>query len=429
MSIPDRMRAEWNRRAKQDAHFYAGFGRRNQEAQDFLASAQEFMSQFEAEFPRLPPNVAARRALEIGCGPGRLMMALSPHFGEIHGVDISDEMLELARRNLQCVPHGHVHRTSGSDLALFPEENFDFVYSYLVFQHIPSQEVVLNYLREAQRVLKAGGVLCCQVRGVAPLASEMSRETDTWTGCHFNAGEIAQFSREEAFPLVAISGLDTQYLWTTFRKVRPGVGIRDPEQLDLKAVTAAGGGDRSIPTRSRDAAVSLWMDGMSENASLVEYPALFAGREQMGCYLSPVSETGAAQMDVRLPEDIVPGECEVQLTTRGRLISRSHSITVVPAPQLEPGVVSVTDGINLKSRSRIETGGAKVVIENVDQPGTVSFSIGGRPAEHLQYECKDPITSKYEFAFHLTHKSPRGRQLLKVRVDGRELAPIEVDIA
>jgi hypothetical protein len=257
----------------------------------------------------------------------------------------------------------------------------------------------------------------------------MSRDTDTWTGCHFNAGELAQFSREEAFPLVAISGLGTQYLWTTFRKARTGIGIRDPEAVDVKTVTAVGGGAGPIPVRSREAAVSLWIENMPDNAGLAEYLVLFEGREQMGCYLSPVSETGGAQMDVRLPDGMIPGECEVQLTIHGRPVSRSHSITLVPAPQLEPRVVSVTDGINLTSRSRIETGGAKVVIENVDRPDTVSFSIGGKPAQYLQHECKDPITSRYEFAFHLAHKSPQGRQMLRVRVDGRELAPIEVEIA
>ena len=42
-------------------------------------------------------NRRALRALEIGCGPGRLMKPLSRNFGEIHGVDVSDEMVRLAR--------------------------------------------------------------------------------------------------------------------------------------------------------------------------------------------------------------------------------------------------------------------------------------------------------------------------------------------
>ena len=46
---------------------------------------------------------------------------------------------------------------NGSDLALFPADHFDFVYSLFVFQHVPSAEVVFSYLRETVRVLKPGG--------------------------------------------------------------------------------------------------------------------------------------------------------------------------------------------------------------------------------------------------------------------------------
>ena len=50
-------------------------------------------------------------------------------------------------------------RQAGRDLAAFADESFDLVYSYAVFQHIPSRDVVMQYLREARRVLKPGGLL------------------------------------------------------------------------------------------------------------------------------------------------------------------------------------------------------------------------------------------------------------------------------
>ena len=71
---------------------------------------------------RLPPaaNPRARRALEIGCGPGRLMRPMSRHFGEIHGVDVSDEMIRLAREKLRGMPHAHAHRTTGATSRISP---------------------------------------------------------------------------------------------------------------------------------------------------------------------------------------------------------------------------------------------------------------------------------------------------------------------
>jgi len=74
---------------------------------------------------------------------------MSRHFAEIHGVDVSDEMIRMARERLRDTPNAHPHHGTGSDLAMFPDEKFDFVYSYAVFQHIPSREVVFQYLREA----------------------------------------------------------------------------------------------------------------------------------------------------------------------------------------------------------------------------------------------------------------------------------------
>ena len=219
----ERMREDWDRRAREDANYYAGFGRPGQDDREFLAGGAETVDALVSELVRLPAAPASeRRALEIGCGPGRLMLPMSAHFGEIHGVDISAQMAAIARARLSGVPHARVHVTAGDGLGIFGDDTFDFVYSYAVFQHIPDAGVVLNYLREARRVLKPGGVLCCQLRGAPPLASEMTRAPATWTGCWFSGEQMAAFAREEDFPLVALSGLDTQYMWTTWVKAVPG---------------------------------------------------------------------------------------------------------------------------------------------------------------------------------------------------------------
>ncbi len=162
------MRADWNERAREDANYYVAFGRRDQDDSEFFATAADVIRDLEGELKRLPAEkpVAARRALEIGCGPGRLMRPMSRHFGEIHGVDISDEMISQARAKLHDIPHAHTHHASGSDLALFPSDHFDFVYSYAVFQHIPSAAVVFSYLREIVRVLRPGGIARLQINGL-----------------------------------------------------------------------------------------------------------------------------------------------------------------------------------------------------------------------------------------------------------------------
>jgi SAM-dependent methyltransferase len=428
-NILDQMRGEWNGRAKKDANFYVAFGRQDQAEEDFLASAAEVLPAFEQELVRLPAvPTAGRRALEIGCGPGRLMIPMTRYFGEVHGVDISEEMISLARTRLRDVPNASVHVTSGADLTIFADGYFDFVYSYIVFQHIPDRNIVLNYLREAQRVLKPGGVLCCQIRGIAPVASEIGRESETWTGCFFNAEEIAQFAREEAFPLVALSGLDTQYMWTTFRKPFPDSPAYTPERIVVKDITSAGGPGSCIPTRGRGAAVSLWIDGMPDSASLADFTVMFGERRQLGCYLSPISESGGCQFNARLPEGTPPGEYQVQLRLGDDPLHDVHLIEVIASSPAVPRLISVTDGINHTSRCRVETGGAKVAIEDVSNPAEVSFNVGGLPVEYCQYECIDPITSGYAFTFHLNHRTPSGTSRLSVWVAGHEVAFVDIEV-
>jgi SAM-dependent methyltransferase len=430
MDVNDQMRADWNRRAREDVHFYVAFGRRSQDEQEFLASAAEVMSALESEFPRLPASSSdVRRALEIGCGPGRLMRSMSRHFDEIHGVDISDEMVRLAQDQLKDIPQAHAHLTPDSSLSMFADNSFDFVYSYIVFQHIPNRDVVLNYLREARRVLKPGGILRCQLRGTPPLHSEMQRESTTWTGCHFSGDEVAAFAREHRFRLVALSGLQTQYMWVTMQNLPDRLPSPDFSRLILKAVTAAGSGEHSVPQRGRDSAVSLWIDGMPQASDLAVLAVGFDGVLQPGCYISPIGENGACQLNVVLPKGVPTGSVPVTLHThQGTLLAGPVPIEVTPGPPWEPKVRSVTDGINILSKCRVETGGAKITIEDIERPEDVSFWVDNLPAEYLQFECKDPITFTYEFAFHPSPKVKDGERRLNISVSGRALPPVSLQL-
>jgi len=110
-------------------------------------------------------------------------------------VDVSDEMIRLAGERLRDVPNAFPHHGSGADLGMFPDGKFDFVYSYAVFQHIPSRDIVFDYLREARRVLKPGGIMRCQINGLPPHA----RQYDTWSGVRITPGEIREFAPPDRF--------------------------------------------------------------------------------------------------------------------------------------------------------------------------------------------------------------------------------------
>ena len=85
-----------------------------------------------------------------------------------------------------------------------------------------------------------------------------------------------------------------------------------------------------------------------------------------------------------------------------------RDIDVETAPPRRPRVISVTDGISIAAEYRVEMGGMKVNIEDIERPEEVSFTVDGLPAQFLQFERKDPIRSVYEFAFHLSPKTRLG---------------------
>jgi SAM-dependent methyltransferase len=103
-----------------------------------------------------------RRALDFGCGAGRLTQALAEHFDEVHGVDIAPGMLDLARRHNRHPDRCHFHLNESDDLRAFPDGHFDLIYSNITLQHMPPLYAT-QYLREFLRLLAAGGVLVFQL--------------------------------------------------------------------------------------------------------------------------------------------------------------------------------------------------------------------------------------------------------------------------
>jgi len=102
------------------------------------------------------------KALDFGCGVGRLTQALCRQFEECHGVDIAESMVELAHQYNRFGSRCHYHLNVAHDLRLFAENTFDFVYSNIVLQHnkpVHSRRFIQEFLR----ILAPGGVVVFQI--------------------------------------------------------------------------------------------------------------------------------------------------------------------------------------------------------------------------------------------------------------------------
>ncbi len=106
--------------------------------------------------PRLAPG---RSLLDVGCGPGNITADLADRLGTgaVVGVDLSEEVIELAKGQYQNAGHPNLAFEVANVYELdFSEGRFDVVYAHQVLQHL-SQPV--EALREMRRVLAPGGTL------------------------------------------------------------------------------------------------------------------------------------------------------------------------------------------------------------------------------------------------------------------------------
>jgi SAM-dependent methyltransferase len=416
------MREDWNARAREDAHYYVAFGRRNQDDAEFFETGSDQVRGLVQELKRLPEAPPeTRRALEIGCGPGRLMKPLSPYFAEIHGVDISDEMIERARRNLAGVPNAFPRHAPNSNLEAFADASFDFVYSYAVFQHIPSREVVTGYLRDAARVLKPGGVIRVQINGLPASA----KAYDTWSGVRIPARVVADLASELGLALLALEGVGTQYMWTTWR--RPQGQANPAGAVRIRRVTNAHSSEPVAPVRGRFAALSFWMEGLPAEPDLNQIQVRVGGKAAATTYLGPPEPDGMRQLNVLLPEGLNSGLAAVELAAHGVEAPRSFVRLITPPPPV-PRVMSVSDGIDLMSGTRIVTGSLKVTIEEVQDPGRLRVDVGGHMVEKLDHFCTDPRIPRWEVNFDLPGAVSTGPSRVRIALRERLLGDFPVEV-
>jgi len=213
-----KMRADWDGRARENAFYYIASSKDDWDPADFYASGEQSVEEIirpdmdEICRGRSP---AKMRVLEIGCGAGRMTRALAGIFGEVHGVDVSGEMVSQGRELLADIPNAHLHRNSGADLQVLGDLRFDFAFSFIVFQHIPSQAIIENYIREVQRVLRPGGLFKFQVQGSSKVTAS---EEDTWLGAPISSPLAEELAERNGFELLRSEGVEEQYFWLWFLK-------------------------------------------------------------------------------------------------------------------------------------------------------------------------------------------------------------------
>lgn len=214
----EKMRADWDARARENARYYVNTANQSWTDEEFFASGEETVA---GEILTDMTNICQgkdpgqMKVLEIGCGAGRVTRALARVFGEVHAVDVSGEMVRLAQKAVADFPRAFIYQNNGKDLDVIPGGEFDFAFSTIVFQHIPSKDIIENYVREVARLLRPGALFKFQVQGDATLET---RPDDTWLGVPFSEREAVEMAHRCGFEPRYRHGAGGQYFWLWFFK-------------------------------------------------------------------------------------------------------------------------------------------------------------------------------------------------------------------
>ena len=108
------------------------------------------------DLPRiLAQHVTGTRALDFGCGTGRSTRLLQRLGFAVTGIDISQDMLRIARAT---DPSGDYRVVPQDNLSEFSEGTFDLVLSAFTFDNIPG-EAKTRIFRDLAKLLKPNGTL------------------------------------------------------------------------------------------------------------------------------------------------------------------------------------------------------------------------------------------------------------------------------
>ncbi|MCF6369505.1 class I SAM-dependent methyltransferase [Rhizobium halophilum] len=186
------MKDYWNREGSGDkANWHIAH---IDDEEEFFASGKKDLDKvFEGDLGRLK---SGSTILDVGCGRGRLARALAQARPDVRvcGIDVAPSMIQSAMKANSHIINLSFCVGDGVSLSAFPDQVFDYVYSYIVFQHLP-RHITAQYIADAARVLKRKGTLIFQVQG----SEELMPVDPPWN----NFRKIRYYTEEQAKALVA----------------------------------------------------------------------------------------------------------------------------------------------------------------------------------------------------------------------------------
>lgn len=131
---------------------------------ELASNLDEFWLQGETEIEQVVQryelvfgSLSRGRALDFGCGVGRLSLPLAKRFSRVVSVDISRSMLAELTKNAARVGLDNINGELSDDELSRISGKFDFVVSVIVLQHVPVRRGMAILERLIEKIAPGGG--------------------------------------------------------------------------------------------------------------------------------------------------------------------------------------------------------------------------------------------------------------------------------
>lgn len=173
-------------------------------------------------------EAAGGKCLDVGCGSGRLLLALADHFDEATGIDLSRGRIARAEQALndhypELIGKVRFLHGDGEETLPFSDGEFDVVIMCAILEHVVD---VFGLMDEAARVCRRGGCLLmtvpniCYLRhvkdlliGRLPMTGAPNRDVQAWRHHGWDGAHLHYFSKASLADLLRHVGFEPEK-WT-----------------------------------------------------------------------------------------------------------------------------------------------------------------------------------------------------------------------
>jgi len=153
--LTDRVRDFWTRNVNAERLLGKAVTQRERGEREYFddLELQRYRSHRHLE-PWIESMQPGRSVLEIGCGIGMDSYRMAQHGLRVTGIDLTQVAIDTVRARFAREGLDGTFEVGDAETLRFPNEHFDYVYSFGVLHHVPDTE---RSVQEAWRVLKKGG--------------------------------------------------------------------------------------------------------------------------------------------------------------------------------------------------------------------------------------------------------------------------------